>query len=233
VQSLPPSDSISSQWELPSIPSSSLEFGGTTDLSLSWPEDSNPALSSLAAPPPPPPERPSVQQPTPVPDRQLSSDDLMAVWGRVGVQTCEAATALFDKSKKALVGDGTYDGFVHAVLSEVPNAALPSSPGSYGYVVYVQTGSAVQKRASEIMPGDVLVLQDAKLKGHKGLQSYTQTVGVGEQLVGIVSEFEPKKSKVKMFQANQHVGQQTVEAVSYRLEDLKSGTVKVYRVLES
>ncbi|GLB38687.1 putative SH3 domain-containing protein [Lyophyllum shimeji] len=230
-QPIPPSDSISSQWELPSIPSTSFEFGGTTDLSLSWPEDSHPALSSLSSPPPPPPiEKSPPQQSAPVQERPRSSDELIAVWGRVGVQVCEVATTLFEKSKKSLVGDGTYEGFVNAVLSEVPNVAMPSSPASYGYLVYVQTATAVQKRLSEIMPGDVMVLQDAKLKGHKGLQSYQQTV---EHLVGVVSEFEPKKSKVRVFQANQHVGQQTVEAVSYRLEDLKSGTVKVYRVLES
>jgi len=57
--------------------------------------------------------------------------------------------------------------------------------------------------------------------------------GRGGPLVGIVSEFDSKKSKVRVWQANQHVGQQTVENVSYRLEDLKSGQVKVYRVLEA
>ncbi|KAF5377964.1 hypothetical protein D9615_006705 [Tricholomella constricta] len=228
---LPASDTISSQWELPTITSSGLDFGGTTDLSLSWPEDLNSASSSVSTPAPPPPAKPVVQPVAPDPDLPRSSDELIAVWGRVGVQICEAATTLFDKSKKSLVGDGTYDGFVHAVLSEVPNATLPISPASYGYLVYMQTGNAVQKRASEIMPGDIMVLQDAKLKGHKGLQTYHQSVGVGEQLVGVVSEFEPKKSKVRLFQANQHVGQQTVEAVSYRLEDLKSGTVKASSIV--
>lgn len=234
--SSPVSDSISSQWEMPSISASTLEFSETTDLSLSWPDDSNPTLLSSPPPPPPPPSKsPVVQQQitTASVDLPRSSDDLMAVWGRVGVQICEVATTLFEQSKKSLVGDGTYDGFVQAVLREVPNVTMSSTPGAYGYLVYMQTGNAVQKRASEILPGDVITLQDAKLKGHKGLQMYHQNVGVGEQLVGIVSEFEPKKSKVRVFQANQHVGQQTVEAASYRLEDLKSGTVKVYRVLEN
>jgi hypothetical protein len=148
------------------------------------------------------------------------------------VQVCEVATSLFEKSKKSLVGDGTYLGFVKAVVNEVPNAVLLDPP-SYGYVVYEQSGSLVQKRASEIMPGDVVELKDAKFKGHKGIQSYNQHVGAGEPLLGVVSEFEPKKSKVKIFQANQHVGQQTVEAVSYRLDDLKSGTIKTYRILEA
>ncbi|KAG6813006.1 hypothetical protein H0H92_014743 [Tricholoma furcatifolium] len=221
--SMPISDSISSQWEMPSIPSSSIEFTTPADISLTWPEDSASASSSSRSPPPPPAPQPPA---APV-DVVLSSDELMTLWGRVGVQVCEAATSLHEKSKKALIGDGTYDGFVHAVLSEVPNAAMPVSETSYGYLVYAQTGNTVQKRASEILPGDIMVLQEAKLKGHKGLQSYQQIVGIGQQLVGVVSEFEPKKSKVRLFQANQHVGQQTVEAVSYRLEDLKSGTVKV------
>ncbi|KAH0826169.1 hypothetical protein J3R83DRAFT_5591 [Lanmaoa asiatica] len=107
------------------------------------------------------------------------------------------------------------------------------------------------RRVSGVLPGDVIAFWDAKLKGHKGLHVYTQTAGAGSgPLVGIVSEFDAKKSKVRVWQANQHVGQQvnlsvfrrlarakhgvltlratqTVEKVSYRLEDLKSGQVKV------
>jgi hypothetical protein len=129
----------------------------------------------------------------------------MALWGRVGVQVCEAATNLFERSKKGLVGDGTYPGFIHAVIREVPNA-LPMA--DYGYLIYKQNGASVQKRASDIMPGDLVELHDAKLKGHKGLQAYHQTVGADEPVVGVIGEFDAKKSKIKVFQANQHVGQQ-------------------------
>ncbi|EFI27173.1 hypothetical protein CC1G_14998 [Coprinopsis cinerea okayama7 len=234
-------DSLSSQWELPNIPTSTLEFGNE-DLSMSWTEaEAAPALEESVTIVPRP-------QPTPGPrlaevagtgmeqqrkssnDVQLSADDLMAVWGRVGVQVCEVATTLFEKSKKGLVGDGTYPGFVRVVLNEVPNAAKASD---WGYLVYKQTGGAVQKRASDIMPGDLVELSDAKFKGHKGLQAYQLIVGTDEPVVGVISEFEPKKSKLRVFQANQHVGQQTVEVVSYRLDDLKSGVLKIYRVLEA
>ncbi|EGO19377.1 hypothetical protein SERLADRAFT_402894 [Serpula lacrymans var. lacrymans S7.9] len=119
-----------------------------------------------------------------------------------------------------------------AVLHGVPNAMQPSGM-DFGHIVYAQTSSAVQRRMSEILPGDIIALYDAKFKGHKGLQTYHQSVGVGEPLVGVINEFETKKSKVRVFQANQHVGQQTVESVSYRLEDMKSGHVKIFRVLES
>ncbi|KAJ7606540.1 hypothetical protein DFH06DRAFT_1275368 [Mycena polygramma] len=228
-----PSDSMDSmsssqQWELPSIPTSSLDFGGGIDTSFS--------VEGTPTPPPPPkaahPQ--SSQQPPAAKSTEVhySSDDLVMIWGRVGVHLCEAATQLYEKSKRSLVGDGTYTGFVNAALSEVPNAAH-SPPPAWGHLIYSQAAGSVQKRLSDIMPGDIVALFDAKLKGHKGLATYSQTVGAGEPLVGIVSEFEPKKSKIRVFQANQHVGHQTVEAASYRLEDLKSGIVKVYRVLEA
>lgn len=133
----------------------------------------------------------------------------MAQWGRIGVQIHEIATTVFEKSKKSVVGDGTSIGFVNAVLHEVPNAVKPVPPyDSFGYLIYEQSGPTVHKRASEIMPGDIIVLQEAKLKGHKGIQIYHQNVGVNEPLFAIIGDFELKKSKVKVFQANQHVGQE-------------------------
>ncbi|KAH9477662.1 SH3 domain-containing protein C23A1.17 [Psilocybe cubensis] len=237
-------DSISLQWELPSIPNSSLDFSGASDLTMSWTdagaEPTSPVVAAQPSSPPAPP--PPTKPPAPLANnRQLSADELIALWGRVGVQVCKVATSLFEKSHKTLIGDGSYAGFVREVLAAVPNAApAPTAAGEpygytiYGYTIYVQNGPAVVKRVSDIMPGNLVEIQDAKLKGHKGLQTYHQSVGAaGETLVGVVGEFEAKKSKIRVFQANQHVGQQTVESVSYRLEDLKSGLVKVYRVLDA
>ncbi|KAJ7214034.1 hypothetical protein GGX14DRAFT_618114 [Mycena pura] len=216
----------SSQWELPSIPTGSLDFGGGIDTAFS--------VSEPVATPVQPTHPQSSQQPPAVKHTEVhySADELVAMWGRVGVHLCEAASQLFEKSKKTLVGDGTYAGFINAALDETPNAAR-AVPPAWGYLVYAQSAGSVQKRLSDIMPGDIVALFDAKFKGHKGLAAYSQTVGAGEPLVGVVSEFEQKKSKIRVFQANQHVGHQTVEAASYRLEDLKSGIVKVYRVLEA
>ena len=213
-------DSISSQWELPAVPSSSLG----EDLSASWSD----ALLYEHQPTPLPPPLPHQNAPIPIPPPvaspvsqslnvlRLNSDELIAVWGRVGVQICEVATTMYDHSKKTLIGDGTYRGFVDTVLREVPNAAKPESKQfPYGYLVYLQNGGQVQKRASEIMPGDVVEIVDARFKGHKGLGGYQQFVGAGVEgaegggpVVGVISELEPKKSKLRVFQANQHVGQQ-------------------------
>jgi len=219
-----------------SIPTAALDLGSGGDLSMSsWIDVSEPT-SPTSQLPLPPAKQPSLLSHKPKPSElQLSADDLMTVWGRVGVQVCEVATSLFENSRKTIVGDGTYAGFINAVLAGVPNAApISVASGEYGYLVYAQNGSSVQKRASEIMPGDIVEIHEGKLKGHKGIQAYHQNVGgSGGALLGIVGEFEAKKSKIRVFHANQHVGQQQfVESVSYRLEDLKSGTVKVYRVLE-
>lgn len=209
-------DSISSQWELPAIPSSSL--GG--DLSASWSEamldEQQPAPPTSQAVPVPVPPPVSAPPPKLLEALHLGADELMAMWGRVGVQICEVATTMYEQSKKNLVGDGTYRGFVNTVLAEVPNAAKPQSKQiPYGYLVYLQNGAQVQKRASEIMPGDIVEIVDAKFKGHKGLGGYQQHVGTGVEggegggpVIAVVNEFEPKKSKVRVLQANQHVGQQ-------------------------
>jgi hypothetical protein len=56
------------------------------------------------------------------------------------------------------------------------------------------------------------------------LSSYTQNVGsVEEPLVGIVSESETKKHKLRVLQVERGVP----EEVSYRCDDLKSGRVVV------
>jgi hypothetical protein len=200
-----PDNMAMSQWELPPIPSSSFDMEtSVVDLSASsWSESFDTEETSQE----------KVVQASTKARRQregsMTADQLTATWGRVGIQVCEVAVELFEKSKKTLIGDGTYVGFVNAVLDRVPNTStVEEDASSFGYLIYVQTGSSVTKRASEIMPGDIITLQDAKLKGHKGIQTYHRSVGEGIPVVAVVGEYEPKKSKVKAYQASQHVGNQ-------------------------
>ena len=163
---------------------------------------------------------------------RLSSDALLDLWGRVGVYMSDAAALLHDKSRRVLVGDGTFPGFVLAVSRQVPTACIPSKTARYpyGHLIYFQTAGTVHKRYAEILPGDVVVLQNALFKGVRGPlhQAYQEELGTkGDPIVGIIGEHEARKSKVRVYQANQHVGMQTVEYVSYRFADLKSGTIKV------
>ena len=200
-----PDSTSMSQWELPPVPSSSLDTEtSVADLSASsWSEsfDSEETSQEKTVEVSPGSRRQS--------ESQMTADQLTAAWGRVGIQVCEVAVELFEKSKRSLIGDGSYVGFVNAVLDRVPNASpVEEGASSFGYLIYVQTGTSVTKRVADIMPGDIITLQDAKLKGHKGIHNYHQNVGEGTPAVAVIGEYEPKKSKVKTYQASQHVGNQ-------------------------
>ena len=73
---------------------------------------------------------------------------------RRGVYISDAAALLHDKSRRVLVGDGTYPGFVLPVARQVPSAVIPSRSARYpyGHLIYFQTAATVHKRYAEIMP---------------------------------------------------------------------------------
>lgn len=213
--------SASSQWELPSIPTAEPiemdegEYGEPThsEDDTAYPAPIRSQRPSLPPPPPPPPpvrSRPSSLTPAPRGRTYASADDLVALYNRVGKHVFARAAALVEYARKSVIGDGSAPGFVRTVLEQVPAAVLlPENVGDgggehqveYGPVIYLQNGASVQKRASDIMPGDIATISQAKLKGHKGLSSYSTTV---DFVVGIVNEFEDKKGKLKVWQAALH-----------------------------
>ena len=103
------------------------------------------------------------------------------------------------------MGNGSYEGFIAEALALVPNAMPPQSPGEYGILIYAQTAVQVHTRVTDILPGDVVVVDAAKLKGHKGLHSYNISVGEGAPCMGIVHGYDFKKLKLKALQANRRV----------------------------
>jgi hypothetical protein len=137
----------------------------------------------------------------------VTADELRALWFRVGAQVGEAASRLHERSKRTLVGDGSYESFIAEAFSQVPNVLLPRRPGEYGILIYAQTGPQVHTRLTDVMPGDIAVLDGARLKGYKGLHTYSISAGEGTPCMGVVSEFDVKKLKLKVLQANQRVGQ--------------------------
>ncbi|EJD50482.1 hypothetical protein AURDEDRAFT_58129 [Auricularia subglabra TFB-10046 SS5] len=156
--------------------------------------------------------------------RSLDADALTTLGVRIGTRVLHNAQALASQAKHRVIGDGTSAGFVRAVLDHVEDAAPPTETG-FGHLIFSQTANSVQLRKCDILAGDVVQLRDARLHGRKGLKSYTQTV---DDAVGVVVEFEHKGSKIRALKANQAANAYpAVEQVSYRLDDLKSGTVKV------
>ena len=212
-----PSMESSGQWELPNIPSGSFDLGNhgkglgktlapagvsTAENDSSWTKvDQEESSSRTKAPT-------STQEPlepfsgsNPAP---ISAEALVGLAHRLGPTIVSSAQHIHEKSKRLAIGDGSSTSFLFMVLSPISGVSI----SSFGHLVYAQTGNAVQKRLGDIMPGDIIALYDARFKGHKGglgLGAYSISCGTKEEpMLGIVGEFDVKKSKIKAFAVNQH-----------------------------
>jgi myosin tail region-interacting protein MTI1 len=209
-----PSMDSSGQWELPNIPSGSFDLGnyakgsgatvGTsaTENEASWTkvEQEESGARAKASTSNQPPSDPFIG-PAPTP---ISSETLTSLAHRMGPTIVLSAQHIHEKSKKTVIGDGSSTAFLLTVLSSVSGA----STTSLGHLVYAQTGGAVQRRLGDIMAGDVVALYDARFKGHRGglgLAAYSVSWGSKEEpVLGIITDFEGKKNKIKALAVNQH-----------------------------
>ncbi len=192
-------------WELPNIPSGSFDLGSRPEESMhmSWTDVGGPSSSAQNELHTYPPGSSSNYAPFagPMPTA-LGPEALATLAQRLNPRIIDSANSIYEKSKKNVIGDGSSLGFLLQVLNTVPTA----STESLGHLIYAQTGTSVTRRAGDIVPGDIIALYDAKMKGHKGFAGYSIVVGsVHEPLLGIVSEFSAsgKKVKVKVFAVNQ------------------------------
>lgn len=135
---------------------------------------------------------------------KMTVDQLVITWSKVGIHINEVAGELFDKSRGTPIGDGTCIGFVNSVLDRISGVStVEKDATSFGYLIF-QTGLSVTKNVADIMPGDIIALQDAKLEGRDGIQAHHRGTDEGITAVGIIGEYKPWKSMVKVYQACQH-----------------------------
>ncbi|GAC73728.1 hypothetical protein PANT_9c00269 [Moesziomyces antarcticus T-34] len=129
------------------------------------------------------------------------------------------------------VGDGTARGMVYALLGQVPNA-LPPVGSALGVPVLTQVGPTVMEAAAdEVRPGDVISCAGADFKGKKGLTPYHTTLGTGASpTLLVLVDVESKKNKLRAVVQSQGKKGASPDEVSLRLDDLKAGIVKVFRV---
>lgn len=87
----------------------------------------------------------------------------------------------------------------------------------------------MEKSSDEIKAGDIVACFNSDFKGKKGLTPYHLVLGSQlEPTLAIVVEVETKKNKLKCVLQNANKGP---EEVSLRLDDLKSGVLKVFRAV--
>lgn len=124
--------------------------------------------------------------------------------------------------------------FVKTIIQSLGNALEPVG-STFGQVIYhcnvIQDSKGSQPEIhvmDDIRPGDVVACYGASFKG-KGIGHNSMNLGsLVNPHIGVVYENDIKKNKFKAF----GIFNGKVELMSYRLDELRSGSIVVYRVLD-
>jgi hypothetical protein len=161
------------------------------------------------------------------PPPQLRQDQLEEVYSKFGALIAPAATA----KQTVTVGDGSPSALVTDLLTPLESALPPVGNRSYGAVVYMNLANASVQQFDEIRPGDIVTFRNAKFQGkHGGVmhQKYQMEAGNPDH-VGVVVEWDGTKKKLRAVEQGRDSKKCKIE--SFRLGDLRSGEVKVHRVV--
>lgn len=135
-----------------------------------------------------------------------------------------------ESKQNTVIGDGTLQGLILQLLSPYKDALRPVSTRSFGAIVYANLANASTQQYDEIRPGDIISFRNAKFQGKHGAMHAKYSVEVGKpDHVGIVQEWDGSKKKVRVW--GQWKESKKVKSESFRMEDLRSGEVRVWRVM--
>lgn len=161
------------------------------------------------------------------PPSRLRQDQLEQSHERFGSKLISAVSA----KKDTVVGDGTTQGLIHELLKPFTDALLPVGTRAYGALVYANMANASVTQNDEIRPGDIISVRNGKFQGKHGSMhtKYTAEVGSGVGHVGIVAEWDGTKKKLRAWEQGRE--SKKVRLESFKLDDLRSGEVKIWRVM--
>ncbi|RDW90695.1 SH3 domain protein [Aspergillus mulundensis] len=159
----------------------------------------------------------------PLPPRQ---DQLENAHVQVGTRVSEGVNAI----QNTTVADGTPFGLVKHLLDPLSDALRPVGNRAYGALVYSNMANASVQQHDEIRPGDIVSFRNARFQGHRGTmhQKYSAEVGKPDH-VGIVVDWDGKKKKIRAWEQGRE--SKKVKMESFKLDDLRSGECKVWRVM--
>ena len=168
----------------------------------------------------------SLEQRHEPPPQSLRQDQLENAHTRFGSRIAEAAIA----KKETIVGDGTPHALVLELLSALPEALPPVGVRAYGANVYANLANASVRQFDEIRPGDIVTFRNAKFQGHRGPMHSKYSIEVGKpDHVGVVIDWDGTKKKVRAWEQGRE--SKKIKAESFKFGDLRSGEVKVWRVM--
>ncbi|KAI1116936.1 hypothetical protein F5Y14DRAFT_38576 [Nemania sp. NC0429] len=160
------------------------------------------------------------------PPRPLRQDELEEAYERFGRRLAHSVAS----KKDSVVGDGTPQALVNELLRPLKEALLPVGARAYGALVYHNLANASTQLNDEIRPGDILSIRNAKFQGKHGPMHAKYTTEVGKpDHVAIVAEWDGTKKKVRAWEQGRE--SKKVKQESFKLEDLRSGEIKIWRVM--
>jgi hypothetical protein len=173
------------------------------------------------------PQEVSFEQRHEPPPPRLRQDQLETAWQKYGARISEAAAT----KKDHVVGNGSPNALVLDLLTPFTDALKPVGSRAYGALVYANLANASVQQFDEIRPGDIITLRNAKLQGKHGAmhKSYAMDVGMGAGHVAVVVDWDGTKKKVRAWEQGRE--KQKCRMESFRLGDLRSGEVRVWRVV--
>ncbi|KAL5343943.1 hypothetical protein BJX70DRAFT_393366 [Aspergillus crustosus] len=159
----------------------------------------------------------------PLPPRQ---DQLENAHVQIGTRVIEGVNAI----QNTTVPDGTPFGLVKHLLNPLSDALRPVGNRAYGALVYANMANASVQQNDEIRPGDIVSFRNARFQGHRGTmhQKYSAEVGKPDH-VAIVMDWDGTKKKIRAWEQGRE--SKKVKLESFKLNDLRSGECKVWRVM--
>ncbi|KAF1964282.1 hypothetical protein BU23DRAFT_547705 [Bimuria novae-zelandiae CBS 107.79] len=160
------------------------------------------------------------------PPGRLRQDQLEAAHERYGVRIAKDV----ESKQNTVVGNGTPHGLIDELLRPYKDALKPVGTRAFGALVYVNLANASTQQYDEIRPGDIVSLRNARFQGKHGAMHAKYAIDVGKpDHVGVVVEWDGKKRKVRVWEQGRE--SKKVKPESFRMEDLRSGEVRVWRVM--
>lgn len=160
------------------------------------------------------------------PPRSLRQDELEQAYERFGLQISNTVTA----KKETVIGDGSPHGLIFELLKPFKDVLHPVGTRAYGALVYANMANASTQVNDEIRPGDIISIRNAKFQGKHGPMHAKYSMEVGKpDHVGVVAEWDGTKKKVRAWEQGRE--SKKVKQESFKLDDLRSGEVKIWRVM--
>lgn len=115
------------------------------------------------------------------------------------------------------------------IKAKDPKALQPIGHKSFGVTIYRNTNNSNIARIDDVRPGDVLCVRNGKFSS-KGLGIGSNKITLGEEdtYSAIVAEYDAKKDKFKVLELD---SSGHVKKESYKMSEMKSGRIRVFRVV--